>query len=166
MKTITRTSEIGSRKISASCDWTPCGFWQEVRRQTSRGRAILLTTHYIEEADALADRVVVINRGTVVADGTPAEMKRLAASRRIRCVTSLPGARIERIPGVSSVRQDGAATELLTNDAESVAHELLLADAHLSGLEITGAGLEEAFLAITSSTAARASEPALAGGAR
>ena len=141
-------------------------FWQEVRRQTSRGRAILLTTHYIEEADALADRVVVINKGAVVADGTPAEMKRLAASRRIRCVTSLAAAQIERIPGVSSVRQDGAATELLTNDAESVARELLAADTRLSGLEITGAGLEEAFLAITSPTAARASEPALAGGSR
>ena len=141
-------------------------FWQEVRRLTARGRAILLTTHYIEEADALADRVIVINKGRVVADGTPAEMKAFAASRRIRCVTSLPPGLIERIPGVSSVRQDGAATELLTNDAENVARELLRADAHLAGLEVTGAGLEEAFLAITSSTTARASEPAFAGGVR
>jgi ABC-2 type transport system ATP-binding protein len=141
-------------------------FWQEVRRQTSRGRAILLTTHYIEEADALADRVIVINKGTVVADGTPAEMKQLAASRRIRCVTSLDPAQIERIPGVTSVRQDGAAIELLTNDAESVARELLMADARLSGLEITGAGLEEAFLAITSSSPIHAGARALAGGAR
>ena len=141
-------------------------FWQEVRRQTSRGRAILLTTHYIEEADALADRVVVINRGTVVADGTPAEMKRLAASRRIRCITSLSAAQIERIPGVSSIRQDGAATELLTNDAESVARELLMTDGSLSGLEITGAGLEEAFLAITSSTAGHSAEAVMAGRAR
>ena len=141
-------------------------FWQEVRRLTARGRAILLTTHYIEEADALADRVIVINKGRVVADGTPAEMKAFAASRRIRCVTSLPPGLIERIPGVSSVRQDGTATELLTNDAENVARELLRADAHLAGLEVTGAGLEEAFLAITSSTTARTSEPALAGGVR
>lgn len=141
-------------------------FWQEVRRLTARGRAILLTTHYIEEADALADRVIVINKGRVVADGTPAEMKAFAASRRIRCVTSLPPGLIERIPGVSSVRQDGTATELLTNDAENVARELLRADAQLSGLEVTGAGLEEAFLAITSSTATRTSEPALAGGVR
>lgn len=141
-------------------------FWQEVRRLTARGRAILLTTHYIEEADALADRVIVINKGRVVADSTPAEMKAFAASRRIRCVTSLPPGLIERIPGVSSVRQDGTATELLTNDAENVARELLRADAQLSGLEVTGAGLEEAFLAITSSAAARTSEPALAGGVR
>ena len=141
-------------------------FWQEIRRLTANGRAILLTTHYIEEADALADRVVVINQGTVVADGTPAEMKRFAASRRIRCITSLPTSRIERLPGVSSVRQDGVATELLTNDAERVARELLMADTNLSGLEISGAGLEEAFLVLTASARSRTEEPVMAGGWR
>ena len=141
-------------------------FWQEVRRLTARGRAILLTTHYIEEADALADRVIVVDRGTVVADGTPAEMKQFAASRRIRCVTSLAPAQIRRMPGVSSIRQDGAATELLTNDAERVARELLMADAGLSDLEITGAGLEEAFLALTSSPAPATGEPVMAGVSR
>jgi ABC-2 type transport system ATP-binding protein len=140
-------------------------FWQEVRKLTARGCAILLTTHYLEEADALADRIIVINRGTVIADGTPQGMKALAAARRIRCVTTLGLGRLNRIPGVVSVRQDGAAAELLTHDAEHVARELLIADATLSGLEITGAGLEEAFLALTS-TPARDAEPALAGGAR
>ena len=125
------------------------GFWQVVRQLAARGRAILLTTHYLEEADALADRIVVINRGVVVADGTPQAMKQFAASRRIRCVTTLSAAEIGRMPGVSSIRQDGTATELLTNDAERVARELLMADTGLSGLEITGAGLEEAFLALT-----------------
>jgi len=143
-------------------------FWQEVRKLAARGRAILLTTHYLEEADALADRVVVVNRGVVVADGTPQAMKQLTASRRIRCVTTLSTERIQRIPGVVSVRQDGAATELLTNDAERVARELLIADGGLSGLEITGAGLEEAFLALTSSTSTplRAADTAMAGGVR
>jgi ABC-2 type transport system ATP-binding protein len=140
-------------------------FWQEVRKLTARGCAILLTTHYLEEADALADRIIVINRGTVIADGTPQGMKALAAARRIRCVTTLTIDRLNRIPGIASIRQDGAATELLTHDAEGVARELLLADADLSGLEITGAGLEEAFLALTSAPA-RELEPALAGGAR
>jgi ABC-2 type transport system ATP-binding protein len=140
-------------------------FWQEVRRLTARGCAILLTTHYLEEADALADRIIVINRGTVIADGTPQGMKALAAARRIRCVTTISMDRLHRIPGVASVRQDGAATELLTHDAERAARELLLADPDLSGLEITGAGLEEAFLALTSAPA-RAAEPALAGGGR
>ena len=125
-------------------------FWQEVRALVARGRAILLTTHYLEEADALADRVVVMNQGAIVADGTPHAMKQLAASRRIRCATVLTVDRLEQMPGVASVRRDGAMTELLTNDAERVTRDLLIADATLSGLEVTGAGLEEAFLALTS----------------
>ena len=125
-------------------------FWQEVRALVSRGRAILLTTHYLEEADALADRVVVMNQGAIVADGAPHEMKQLAASRRIRCATSLTVDRLQAMPAVASVRRDGATTELLTNDAERVTRDLLIADATLSGLEVTGAGLEEAFLALTS----------------
>ena len=125
-------------------------FWREVRALVSRGRAILLTTHYLEEADALADRVVVMNQGTIVADGSPHEMKRLAASRRIRCVTSLSVDRLQSMPAVASIRRDGVTTELLTNDAERVTRDLLIADASLSGLEVTGAGLEEAFLALTS----------------
>ena len=139
-------------------------FWQEVRALVSRGRAILLTTHYLEEADALADRVVVMNQGAIVADGAPHDMKRLAASRRIRCVTALSVDRLQSMPGVASIRRDGATTELLTNDAERVTRDLLSADASLSGLEVTGAGLEEAFLALTS---ARVEEPvAVAGGVR
>ena len=126
-------------------------FWQEVRALVSRGRAILLTTHYLEEADALADRVVVMNQGAIVADGAPHEMKQLAASRRIRCATALSVDRLQQMAGVASVRRDGATTELLTNDAERVTRDLLIADASLSGLEVTGAGLEEAFLALTSS---------------
>ncbi len=112
-----------------------------------------MTTHYLEEADALADRVVVLNRGEVVTDATPAGMKALAAARRIRCITSLSGERVASFAGVHSVRQDGVALEILTNEAERVSRELLLRDPSLTGLEITGAGLEEAFLAVTAPAA-------------
>jgi ABC-2 type transport system ATP-binding protein len=128
-------------------------FWHEVRRLSERGTGILLTTHYLEEADALADRVIVLQQGRVGADASPAELKTLAAARRIRCVTSLPVTHIERLPGVQSVRRDGAATEIFTSVAEQVSRELLIADASLAGLEITGAGLEEAFLTLTSASA-------------
>jgi ABC-2 type transport system ATP-binding protein len=138
-------------------------FWQEVRRLAERGCSILLTTHYLEEADALADRVVVINGGEIVADGTPAAIKGLAASRRVRCVTSLSASELMTCPGVQSVRHDGAAVEILAHDAEALARALLVRDASLSGLEITGAGLEEAFLALT---AARSSTAAPAGALR
>jgi len=128
-------------------------FWQQVRALASRGRSIVLTTHYLQEADALADRIVMLGAGAIVADGTPAQIKARAASRRIRCVTSLPGVAIEAVPYVQSVRRDGAATEILTSEAEEVARELLRLDPLLSGLEITGAGLEDAFLTLTAAPA-------------
>ena len=126
------------------------GFWQQIRLLAAQGRTIVLTTHYLEEADALADRIVMISRGTIVADGTPAQIKSRAASRRIRCVTSLPLTVVRGLPAVQSIRQDGAAIEILTSDAESVARELLVRDGRLSDLEVSGAGLEDAFLTLTS----------------
>ena len=147
------------------------GFWQQVRSLASAGRTIVLTTHYLEEADALADRVVMLSGGRIVADGAPHEIKARVASRRIRCVTTLPAASIETITGVVSVRRDGPATEIMTGDAELVVRQLLLRDAALSGLEMSGAGLEEAFLTLTSAPASRPANQdnrpmAGAGGAR
>src|SRR4029450_2734418 len=81
-------------------------FWQQVRGLATAGRTIVLTTHYLEEADALADRVVMISRGRIVADGAPHQIKARVASRRIRCVTSLPVSAIEAIDRVTSVRRD------------------------------------------------------------
>ena len=131
------------------------GFWQQVRRLASAGRTIVLTTHYLEEADALADRVVMLSAGTIVADGAPHEIKSRVASRRIRCVTALPAAAIEALQGVAGVRRDGSATEIVTSDAELVVRQLLVRDATLSGLEMSGAGLEEAFLTLTSGQTGR-----------
>ena len=133
------------------------GFWQQIRHLASTGRTIVLTTHYLEEADAIADRVVMLSTGAIVADGAPHEIKARVAARRIRCVTALPAAAIEGIDGVVSVRRDGPATEIATSDAELVARQLLMRDPTLSGLEISGAGLEEAFLSLTSNRAGRQS---------
>ncbi|HSC25727.1 MAG TPA: ABC transporter ATP-binding protein [Vicinamibacterales bacterium] len=125
-------------------------FWQQIRSLASLGRSILLTTHYLEEADALADRIVMLNGGRIVADGAPHQIKARTASRRIRCVTSFALAAIQALPDVQSVRLDGAAVEILTSHAEPVVRELLAGDAGLSGLEVSGAGLEDAFLTLTS----------------
>lgn len=126
--------------------------WAETRSQVAAGRSVLLTTHYLEEADALADRVVVLHHGRIVAQGTPQEIKSLAAGRRIRARSRLPVAEIERISGVSSARRDGELIEILTPRAEGVVAALLAADPQLADLEITSAGLEEAFLSLTRST--------------
>jgi len=123
--------------------------WEEIRRLVDCGKTVLLTTHYLEEADALADRIAVINQGEIIAQGTPAEIKSQTSGKRIRCVTALSVASILRIPGVTAAKQDREAVEIHAAEAETVVRALLSLDSTLSGLEITTAGLEEAFLALT-----------------
>ena len=123
--------------------------WEEIRRLVERGKTVLLTTHYLQEADALADRIAVINQGAIIAEGTPAEIKAQTSGKRIRCVTTLGLASLLQIPGVIDAKQDREAVEIRTSEAEPVVRALLARDASLSGLEITSAGLEDAFLALT-----------------
>jgi ABC-2 type transport system ATP-binding protein len=127
--------------------------WDEIRRMVGRGKTVLLTTHYLQEADALADRVAVINQGEIIAEGTPSEIKAKTAGKRIRCVTSLSVNALRQIRGVTEVKEDREAVEIHAVEAEPVVRELLVRDAKLSGLEVTSAGLEEAFLASTQDTA-------------
>jgi ABC-2 type transport system ATP-binding protein len=123
--------------------------WDEIRGLVERGKTVLLTTHYLEEADALADRIAVINQGEIIAEGTPAEIKSQTSGKRIRCVTALSLASIFGIPGVTAAKQDREAVEIHAAEAENVVRGLLGLDPTLSGLEIATAGLEEAFLALT-----------------
>jgi ABC-2 type transport system ATP-binding protein len=124
-------------------------FWEQIRGFVARGRTVLLTTHYLDEADALADRIVVIDHGSVIADGTPAEIKQRVSGRRIRCTTKLAEADLRAIPGVTEVRYDHGNVELVASATESVVRELLWSDDSLSNLEVAGIQLEEAFLALT-----------------
>jgi ABC-2 type transport system ATP-binding protein len=124
--------------------------WDQIRSLAGRGKAILLTTHYLQEADALADRILVINRGEIIAEGTPSQIKARTAGRQIRCFTTLSLAEVSNIPGVIDAKLEGDSLILQTAIAEPVLRELLVRDAHLSELEVTSAGLEEAFLALTS----------------
>jgi ABC-2 type transport system ATP-binding protein len=123
--------------------------WEQIRGLVKRGKTVLLTTHYLQEADELADRVVVINKGEIIAEGTPSEIKAKTAGKKIRCVTRLPVDEVRALRGVLEVREDRQAIEINATDAEAVARELLIRDSSLSGLEIASAGLEEAFLALT-----------------
>src|SRR5580693_3045333 len=131
--------------------------WEEIRRLVERGKTVLLTTHYLEEADALADRIAVINQGEIICEGTPAEIKAQNGGKRIRCITTLSLASLLQIPGVTDVRQDRDAVEIQAREAEPVVRALLARDQSLSGLEVTSAGLEEAFLALTQDNSENAS---------
>jgi ABC-2 type transport system ATP-binding protein len=127
--------------------------WDEIRRMVARGKTVLLTTHYLQEADALADRIAVINEGEIIAEGAPSEIKAKTAGKRIRCITSLSVKTLRQISGVTEVKEDRDAVEIHAAEAEPVVRELLGRDAELSGLEVASAGLEEAFLALTQDTA-------------
>lgn len=123
--------------------------WEQIRKLVARGKTILLTTHYLEEADTLADRIVVINKGEIIAEGTPAEIKTRTRGQKVRCITRLPIEEVRQIPGVLGVTADREALEIRVEGADAVLRELFLRDATLRGLEVTNAGLEEAFLALT-----------------
>ena len=123
--------------------------WSCIRDARAHGRAVLLTTHYLEEAEMLADRVVVLNHGRIIADGSVQEVRKRVALRRIRCHTSLPMEALRAIDNVASARREGDAVEIMTQSAEDVVRVLLARDHALSSLEVSSAGLEDAFLALT-----------------
>ena len=123
--------------------------WQQIRTFSSQGKTVLLTTHYLEEADALAHRIIVINKGRVISEGTPAEIKRNSGGRTIRCQTRLSQEFLHTLPSVTSVEFNEGAVVVTSSDAEMVVREMLLRDETLSGLEIASPALEDAFLALT-----------------
>ena len=123
--------------------------WASLRRLVAEGCAIVLTTHYLEEAEALADRVMVIAHGSVVAEGSVESIRARVGARRIRCVSGLDVDALKSWPGIDSASRDGQYLTIQTQDAETVARRLLNEDRQLQQLEIKRAGLAEAFLELT-----------------
>jgi ABC-2 type transport system ATP-binding protein len=124
-------------------------FWSAIRKDAEQGRTVLFATHYLEEADAYADRIVLLRHGSIVADGTAAEIKSMAAGRTVRA--TLPGASeamLSVIPGADSVEVRGETVLVHSNDSDAVARYLLTQTA-AKDLEITARGIEDAFLALT-----------------
>jgi len=124
-------------------------FWSAIRRDAEGGRTVLFATHYLEEADAYADRIVLLRHGRIVADGPVTEVKNLSAGRSVQA--SLPGAdraALEGLPGVRSVEIRGDRVLLQTTDSDAVARHLLTATA-AHDLEIVAHNLEDVFLTLT-----------------
>ena len=126
--------------------------WATIRELVAGGTGVLLTTHYLEEAEALADRVVVLDRGRVVADGAMDEVRARVSQRRIRCLSTLDVAAVAGWPGVRAATRDGTRVEIVADTAEDVVRRLLAEDAALSELDIRRAGLADAFLELTRDT--------------
>ena len=123
--------------------------WVSLRKLVTEGCAIVLTTHYLEEAEALANRVMVIAQGSMIAEGSVESIRSRVALRKIRCVSSLNITDIKHWPHIESVGHDGQYLTIQTTDAESVSRRLLIEDPALEQLEIKRAGLAEAFIELT-----------------
>ena len=135
------------------------GMWAQIRSLAARGKTVLLTTHYLEEADALAHRIIVINKGRVICEGTPAEVKSLGAAstgastsrtlKIIRCVTDLSTDTLLSISGVTTAELTGDHVTINSTQPERTLRELLALDQNLHSLEVASPALEDAFLALT-----------------
>ncbi len=133
------------------------GFWAAMRRLTQTGKTVVFATHYLEEADAYADRVVLMSRGRVVADGATTEIKAMVSARTIRAtLRAVDVPALAALPGVTSADHRGDSVSLVCADSDTAIRALLAAFPAARDIEITGAGIEEAFLQLTGDTVAPA----------
>ncbi|NTU80704.1 MAG: ABC transporter ATP-binding protein [Chloroflexales bacterium] len=133
---------------------TRAAFWEQVREFAARGKTILFSTHYLEEADALASRIVVLNQGRIVAEGAPAEIKRLVPNALVRLRTNLPIAQARRLPGVQHVAAADHKLAVSTSEPEAFLRALFRADWEVADLTVQGADLETAVRALIKEEAA------------
>jgi ABC-2 type transport system ATP-binding protein len=134
-------------------------FWSDMRQAASEGRTVLFATHYLDEADSVADRIIVLDRGRVVAAGSPTELKAGVAERTVRFVWPGDGVLdvddvvLRALPGVASVERRGESVSLTCRDADAAVRALVAAGIGFRHLEVTGADLDTVFLALTSGAA-------------
>jgi ABC-2 type transport system ATP-binding protein len=127
------------------------GFWGTMRSFAARGKTVVFATHYLEEADAYADRVVLMAHGEVVADGPTTEIKAMVGVQNIRA--TLPGVDADilaLLPGVTKAERHGDTIILTCSDSDAAIRALLGSYDDVRDIEITGTGLEQAFVALTS----------------
>ena len=125
-------------------------FWTSMRAFAARGRTILFATHYLEEADANADRAILMAHGRIVADGPTTEIKARVGRRTLRAtLPEATPAELEALPGVAGAEQHGDIVILTCTDSDAALKTLIAAWPDVRNIEIAGAGLEEAFLELT-----------------
>ena len=129
-------------------------FWSAIRRDAAQGRTVLFATHYLDEADQYADRIVLISQGRIVADGSGSQIRALAAGRTVRAwLPEADDAALAALEGVEGLERRGDTVLLHARDSDAVARHLLTSTA-ARDLEITSRGLEDAFLTLTTATPA------------
>ncbi|CAD5989928.1 ABC transporter ATP-binding protein [Agreia sp. COWG] len=129
-------------------------FWLSMREFTEKGRTVVFATHYLDEADTFADRIVIMNAGRVVADGTPAEVKAVVSGRVIRfevddSVVGSTLAAVGAIPGIGAVEHRGGRFDLVAEDSDATLRRLLAVVPSARNVEIVAHNMDDAFLALT-----------------
>jgi len=125
-------------------------FWASMKEEVAEGKTLLFATHYLEEADQAADRILVINRGRLLADGTPAEIKERAGAKRISFrLDNVSEPYLLGLPGIVSVDVRGDVVHLQSADSDATLYAVLDAGYRPREIEVGSLGLEQAFLAIT-----------------
>jgi ABC-2 type transport system ATP-binding protein len=125
-------------------------FWSSMREFTDAGRTVLFATHYLDEAEEFADRVVLMREGHIVADGSVAKVREMVSGRTISAVLpSVPADQLSLLPGVVDVDRRADRVQLACNDSDTALRALLATYPNVHDIEISAAGLEEAFLALT-----------------
>jgi ABC-2 type transport system ATP-binding protein len=129
-------------------------FWAQMRRTAADGRTVLFATHYLEEADQVADRIVLLHRGRIVGDGSPLSIKSAIAARTVEFTLASPDRRVlASLPRVESVEIRGVTVTLKTSDADATVRELHARGLPFHDLDVRGADLEDAFVALTHTNA-------------
>ncbi len=129
-------------------------FWGTMREQVQQGRTVLFATHYLEEADEIADRVIVLHRGRVLADGTAAEIKARAGARRVTFDLDEPIDRtaLHGLPFLTALEISGHTVRIQSQNADATVHALYGLGLYPHNLEVSGLGLEQAFIALTTAS--------------
>ncbi|MFE9113640.1 ABC transporter ATP-binding protein [Streptomyces collinus] len=132
-------------------------FWATMREQADQGRTVLFATHYLEEADAVADRVLVLHRGRLLADGTAAEIKAKAGARRVSfdVAGAIDEPALRALPFLTGIDISGRTVRIQSADADATVHALYGLGVYPRNLEVAGLGLEQAFVAITTAEEAK-----------
>ncbi|MGW6647550.1 ABC transporter ATP-binding protein [Streptomyces iakyrus] len=132
-------------------------FWATMREQADQGRTVLFATHYLEEADAVADRVLVLHRGRLLADGTAAEIKAKAGARRVSfdIADAIDEPALRALPFLTGIDISGRTVRIQSADADATVHALYGLGVYPRNLEVAGLGLEQAFVAITTAEEAK-----------
>jgi ABC-2 type transport system ATP-binding protein len=125
-------------------------FWESMREEVAQGRTLLFATHYLEEADQAADRILVLNRGRLLADGTPADIKARAGAKRVSFRVDHPDERfLLGLPGLVRLEVRHDRVQIQSQDSDATLYAVLKAGYRPREIEISSLGLEQAFITIT-----------------